>query len=77
MKVLSYRQLQQRLKAHDPRFQFRKGRGKGSHRVIVHPDIDGKRVLVPLPVHREGADVKKRYLPLIRRQFNLPPGFFD
>lgn len=77
MKTLSYRQLQKRLKAHDSRFQFLDSKGKGSHRAIVHPDIDGQQVLFTLPVHGEGADIKKHYIPPLRRIFKLPKDFFD
>ena len=77
MKILSYRQLQQRLRAQDPRFEFIKTKGKGSHRTIAHPDIDGRQVRITVPVHREGADVDPNYLAMLRRRFNLPKGVID
>ena len=76
MKIISYRQLQRRLKAHDPRFEFHKEWGKGSHRGIAHPDVDGQRVVITVPVHREGEDIQKQYLSLLAKGFKLPKGFF-
>ena len=77
MKILSYRELQKRLAAHDARFQFYKGKGKGSHRGIAHPDIGGKRVAFTIPVHGEGRDIKTPYLSKLKRNFNLPADIFD
>ena len=77
MKILSYRELRKRLAAHDARFEFHEGKGKGSHRGIVHPDISGKRVTFTVPVHGEGSDVKRPFLSSIKRKFNLPADIFD
>lgn len=77
MRAVSFRQLRKMLISHDPRFEFYKNKGKGSHRAIEHPDISGRRVAFPIPVHREGDDIKTPYLSKIMRNFKLPKGFFD
>ena len=63
------------LTAHDRRFVFYSCKGKGSHRMIEHPDIDGKRASIPLPYHK-GKDVSLGVLISIIRRFDLPKDFF-
>ena len=46
-----YREVERRLKQHDSRFQIFVTRGRGSHRMVFHPDINGKRRSYPLPFH--------------------------
>lgn len=77
MKSVSFRKLRKILAGHDPRFEFYKNRGKGSHRAIEHPDISGKRVAFTIPVHRESDDIKTPYLSKIKRNFKLPKDIFD
>ena len=78
MKSLRWRDLKKILRAHDDRFLFfvGKGSGKGSHRAIEHPDIDGKRVAFTVPVHDDGAEIKTPYKSKIRRNFKLPKDIF-
>ena len=77
MKAYSYRELVKKLREHDARFTVDVRRGKGSHRMLVHPDIGGQRVTYPLAVHSEGAPISSVYLRAIRRKFELPEKFFD
>lgn len=63
------------LEGHDDRFRFHSRKGKGSHQMIEHPDIDGKRASIPLPCHK-GKDVRPGVLNSIIRRFNLPKDFF-
>ncbi len=70
-------QTKKMLVAHDERFNFYQKRGKGSHRVIEHPDIEDQRVANIIPVHGEGGDILKQYLAQTKRKFNLPQDFFD
>jgi predicted RNA binding protein YcfA (HicA-like mRNA interferase family) len=63
------------LRAHDARFQFYDNRGKGSHRMIEHPDIQGQRRACPIPYHK-GRDVKPGILRQIIRRFDLPHDIF-
>lgn len=64
-----------RLRAHDPRFVFYSNRGKGSHRMIEHPDVEGRRAACPIPFHK-GKDIRQGMLKQIIRRFKLPPKIF-
>jgi len=63
------------LLKHDGKFQILANKGKGSHRMIYHPDINGKPTSMPLPFH-QGKDVSPGVLNAIIRAFDLPKGFF-
>src|SRR5205085_1371336 len=63
------------LRRHDPRFEIFKNRGKGSHRLIYHPDINGRACSTPMTYHK-GKDVQKGLLKAIIRRFNLPSDIF-
>ncbi len=63
------------LRAHDPRFEIYSNRGKGSHRMIYHPDVNGRAASIPMPFHK-GKDVKPGILRSIIRRFNLPADLF-
>ena len=39
MRTIEYRQLLKRLREFDPKFSVHTRRGKGSHRMLYHPDI--------------------------------------
>lgn len=39
---LKFREIVRRLKNYDSRFEFYEHRGKGSERIIYHPDIAGR-----------------------------------
>ena len=43
------------------RFQIFENRGKGSHRMIYHPDIGGRAASMPIPFHK-GNDVRQGIL---------------
>jgi predicted RNA binding protein YcfA (HicA-like mRNA interferase family) len=63
------------LRRHDPRFELFSDRGKGSERMIYHPDVDGRPQSFPMTFHR-GRDVRPGMLSAIIRRFNLPKRFF-
>lgn len=63
------------LREHDSRFQILVNRGKGSHRMIYHPNIDGHPRSCPVTYHK-GRDVGKGLLKAIIRRFNLPANIF-
>ena len=63
------------LTKHDRRFEIFSNRGKGSHRMIYHPDINGGACSIPLTYHK-GRDVGKGLLKAIIRRFNLPSDIF-
>ena len=58
------------LREQDAQFQIWENRGKGSHRMIYHPSIDGQPRSCPVPYHK-GHDVKPGILRQIIRRFNL------
>jgi len=72
MKVYKFRELVRILRDHDSRFEILQNRGKGSERILYHPDIDGRPQSFPLKCHGEGDTVKKGYYPGIIRRFKLP-----
>ena len=63
------------LHDHDARFQFHIRRGKGSERMIYHPDVNGRPQSFPLTFHK-GKDVGKGMLRAIIRRFDLPSDIF-
>ncbi len=63
------------LRDHDRAFEVYGNRGKGSHRMIYHPNVAGKSVSMPVTYHK-GKDVKKGLLRAIIRRFNLPKDIF-
>ena len=63
------------LREHDKRFVVYTKRGKGSERIIFHPDINGRSQIYPLTFHK-GQDVGKGMLKAIIRRFNLPEDIF-
>ncbi len=64
------------LREHDPRFVVLVNRGKGSHRMVFHPSIDGQKRSFPLPYHR-GKEIQRGLLKALIRRFNLPNDLFD
>lgn len=63
------------LKEHDERFVILSSRGKGSHRMIEHPSIDGRRASFPIPYHK-GQDLRQGLLSALIRRFKLPKDIF-
>jgi len=63
------------LKDHDKNFEFFSDRGKGSERMIYHPNVNGRSQSFPMTFHK-GRDVRKGMLKAIIRRFDLPPDIF-
>ena len=63
------------LREHDSRFVVFVNRGKGSHRMIFHPNIDGQKRSFPIPYHR-GKEIQRGLLKALIRRFNLPNDLF-
>jgi predicted RNA binding protein YcfA (HicA-like mRNA interferase family) len=61
------------LHKRDKRFEFYMG--KGSHRIIWHPDIQGQARSISIPYHK-GRDILPCYLKDIIKRFELPSDFF-
>jgi hypothetical protein len=71
-----YREVVRILRKHDPRFEFWEDRGKGSERIIYHPDINGRPASIPVKCHGEGTELRRGVISAIVRRFNLPDGLF-
>ena len=76
-KPKTYRQVLRKLRKHDPRFEEWIHRGKGSERIIHHPNINGRAESYPLKCHGRGTVIGKGTLSALIRRFNLGTGFFD
>lgn len=72
LKPYKFRKPIQLLQRYDKRFEVFADRGKGSHRMIYHPDINGSPVSYPVRCHGEGDEIGKHYIKDIIRAFNLP-----
>ena len=75
-KAYTFRELIKKLRKHDSRFEVYLNRGKGSERMLFHPDIGGRPESYPLKCHGEGDEVRRGHLAAIRRRFRLQPDFF-
>jgi predicted RNA binding protein YcfA (HicA-like mRNA interferase family) len=62
--------------ATDPQFVMNTRRGKGSERMIFHPNINGRAACFPITYHKK-HDIGKGMLKAIIRRFDLPAGIFD
>lgn len=69
--MYTFRTLKRKLKEIDPAFCFSKNRGKGSERMIYHPNINGREESYPIKCHGEGDEISKGTLGAIKRRFNL------
>jgi len=67
-----FRELVRALKSYDSRFEFWEKRGKGSERMIYHPDINGRPESFPVRCHGENTELRKGVISGIIRRFNLP-----
>ena len=76
MRPISYSKLFKLLGKHDKGFRIHKDRGKGSHRMLVHIGIDGKRRQFPIPFHGTNSDIPRIVLQGIIKRFDLPRDIF-
>lgn len=77
MRPRKYRDLIRILKKHDARFVVHTRRGKGSHRMIYHPNIGGRAESFPVKYHGDDTELGPGYLRDIIRRFSLPANLFD
>ncbi len=73
-KPYKFRELIKKLRDHDRRFEIFRDRGKGSERIIYHPDIEGRPESIPVKYHGENTELRKGVISDIIRRFKLPPG---
>lgn len=68
-KPLKYRELRKKLGKFGVQ-EFRK-RGKGSERMLHHPNINGRPVWYPMKCHGEGDELSKHIVRAARERFNI------
>lgn len=71
-KPYTFRDLIKALKGYDKRFEVFTHRGKGSERIIYHPDINGRPESFPVKYHGPGTELRKGVISAIIRRFDLP-----
>jgi hypothetical protein len=71
-KVYTFRELIRVLRDHDARFEVLVSRGKGSERMLFHPDVNGRSESYPLKCHGEGDEIRRGHIAAIERRFDLP-----
>lgn len=76
-KPLKYRELVKILRRHDDRFEFYPDRGKGSHRMIYHPDVNGRPESHPVKHHGDNTELRRGVISSIVRRFRLPEDLFN
>ena len=77
MRRREYRFVVERLRAADSRFEIYVRRGKGSHRMVFHPDVDGAKRHYPLPYHGRKTQIAVGIQKDLIRVFELPEDVFD
>lgn len=68
----TFRELVKILKKYDSRFEFYENRGKGSERMIYHPDINGRPESHPVKCHGDGTELRTGLISSIVRRSSLP-----
>lgn len=71
-KPYKYHELERILRKHDSRFEFWARRGKGSERIIYHPDVKGRPESFPVKYHGRGTELRKGVISALIRRFSLP-----
>lgn len=75
MRWREYRQVVAKLREGDKRFSFEPA--KGSHRMVVHPDVEGAKRHYPLPYHGAKTPIAPGMQKDLIRIFQLPADTFD
>jgi len=69
-KPLKYRELRRLLVKHNV-YEVKR-RGKGSHRLFVCDNVEGRKVSYPVKCHSEGQEVHSYIVRRIRETFKIP-----
>lgn len=75
MRWREYRRVIAKLREIDKRFSTEPGRG--SHRMVVHPDVEGAIRHYPLPYHGAKTPIAPGMQKDLIRIFQLPADTFD
>ncbi len=62
------------MREFDPLFEVWDKKGKGSHRMLRHPNVGGRVESFPLKCHGENTEIAVCYIKDIIRRFKLPDG---
>ena len=73
-KPYKFRVLIRKLRKYDSRFEVFIQRGKGSERMLYHPDIAGRPESFPVKCHSENQELRKGVVSAIIRRFRIPQG---
>ncbi len=68
-KPLQYRILRKKLRKFGVTED--KSRGKGSERILFHPNINGKPKIFTVKCHGEGTELSKNVVRAAREKFNI------
>lgn len=68
-KPLKYRVLRSKLRNFGVKED--KSRGKGSERILYHPNINGKPKIFTLKCHGEGTELDRNVIKAAREKFNI------
>jgi hypothetical protein len=74
--ALKFREVIKILKEYDSAFEVWENRGKGSERIIFHPNIQGQQKSIPVKCHGTGTELRQGVLSAIIRRFQLPKDIF-
>ena len=77
MKYQEYRLIVDRLRKYDSRFEIHTRGGKGSHRMVFHPDVEGHKRQYPLPYHHAKTTIAPGMQKDLIRIFQLPADIFE
>ena len=72
-----YGKVVKQLRKFDKDFMVYIEKGKGSHRQLFHPNIEGEERAYPLPYHNNKTAIPPFMLNAIIRKFQLPDDIFD
>jgi hypothetical protein len=71
-KPYTFRKLIKKLRKYDSRFEVHVHRGKGSERILYHPDVNGRPESHPVKHHGDNTELRKGVISSIIRRFDLP-----
>ena len=77
MKQHEYGYIADRLQEHDNLFEINARRGKGSHRMVFHPDVDGCSGIARFPIMAPKTTIAPVMQKDLIRIFRLPEDIFD
>lgn len=67
-----FQKLVKILKKYDSDFEFFVNRGKGSERMIYHPNINGRPESFPVKYHGKNTEISKGAISDLMKRFDLP-----